>query len=352
MPETTPRYARQIRCAPIGEAGQARIRAATVLQVGCGALGTVQAELLVRAGVGRLIIVDRDVVELSNLQRQICFDEEDARLRRPKAEAAAARLRRVNSEVVIEAHVTHLTPENIRDFVRTADLVMDATDNFETRFLINDACVEAGIPWIYGGVLGMEGTVLPVRPGVGPCLRCLLPTRPESSALPTIADVGVLSTTVTITASTQVTLALWALTDPEGVDCAVRAIDVWTGVLRRIPLKRNPACPCCGRREFPSLGAAPLDTDGAPLPTVMWARNAVMFPPPADGTARDIWASALLAAGGAHPNDDVWELAVTDADGAPHTITLFADGRALVSDTRDVSLARALWSAAMSRQDG
>ncbi len=347
MPETTPRYARQIRCAPIGEAGQARIRAATVLQVGCGALGTVQAELLVRAGVGRLIIIDRDVVELSNLQRQICFDEEDARLRRPKAEAAAARLRRVNAEVEIEAHVTHLTPENIRSCVRRADLVMDATDNFETRFLINDACVEAGIPWIYGGVLGMEGTVMPVRPGVGPCLRCLLPTRPEASALPTIADVGVLSTTVTITASTQVTLALWALTDPGGVDCAVRALDVWTGALRRIPLKRNLACPCCARREFPSLEAAGPPPDH----TVMWARNAVMFPPPADPALLAARAAALLAAGGVHPNDDVWELAVTDDAGAPHTLTLFADGRALVSDTRDPALALALWRAAMNSPD-
>lgn len=344
MPETTPRYARQIRCAPIGEVGQARIRAATVLQVGCGALGTVQAELLVRAGVGRLILVDRDVVELSNLQRQICFDEKDARLRRPKAEAAAARLRRVNSEVALEAHVTHLTPENVRDFVRQADLVMDATDNFETRFLLNDACVEAGIPWIYGGVLGMEGTVLPVRPGSGPCLRCLLPTRPESSTLPTISDVGVLSTTVTITASQQVTLALWALTDPGGVDCAVRAIEVWTGVLRRIPLKRNPACLCCARREFPSLAAA----GAAPDHTVMWARHAVMFPPPADAATRNAWAASLLAAGGAHPNDGVWELAVTDTAGAPHTLTLFADGRALVSDTRDPTLARELWRAVVN----
>ena len=245
----------------------------------------------------------------------------------------------MNAEVAIEAHVTHLTPENVRDFVRRADLVMDATDNFETRFLLNDACVEAGIPWVYGGVLGMEGTVLPVRPGAGPCLRCLLPTRPESSALPTIADVGVLSTTVTITASQQVTLALWALTDPEGVDCAVRALDVWAGSLRRIPLKRNPACPCCARREFPSLAVA----GPAPDHTVMWARHAVMFPPPAELATRDEWAAALLAAGGAHPNDDVWELAVTDTNGAWHTLTLFADGRALVSDTRDPALARALW---------
>ena len=343
MPETTPRYARQVRCEAIGEAGQARIRAATVLQVGCGALGTVQAELLVRAGVGKLIIVDRDVVELSNLQRQICFDEDDARARRPKAEAAAARLRRVNAEVVIEPHVTHLTPGNIRDFVGQADLVMDATDNFETRYLINDACVEAGIPWIYGGVLGMEGTVMPVRPGVGPCFRCLIPTAPDSSKLPTIAEVGVLSTTVTTVASAQVTLALSALVNFEALDCAVRVLDVWAGSMRRIPLKRNPDCPCCGRREFPFLGGGPAGGGPAPDHTVMWARNAVMFHLRPDAATHEVWTRALLTAGGCHPNDGVWELAATDPAGAPHTITLFSDGRALVSDTRDPDLARDLW---------
>ncbi len=339
MSETTPRYARQITCEPIGEAGQARIRAATVLQVGCGALGTVQAELLVRAGVGRLIIIDRDVVELSNLQRQICFDEEDAHLRRPKAEAAAARLRRVNSEVEIVPHVLHLTPENIRGFVRQADLVMDATDNFETRYLLNDACVEAGIPWIYGGVLGMEGTVMPVAPGTGPCFRCLIPTPPDASTLPTIADVGVLSTTVTTTASQQVTLALRSLVNPDAMDCAVRVLDVWAGSLRRIPLKRNPDCPCCGRREFRFL-SGPAGPDF----TILWARNAVMFHLRPDAATHAAWTRSLLAAGGSHPNDGIWEADVPDPRQAGHhTITLFADGRVLVSDTRAPELARALW---------
>ncbi len=347
MSETTPRYARQITCEQIGEAGQARIRAATVLQIGCGALGTVQAELLVRAGVGRLIIVDRDVVELSNLQRQICFDEEDARLRRPKAEAAAARLRRVNSEVEILPLVCQLTQQNIRDLVRQADLVMDATDNFETRYLINDACVEAGIPWIYGGVLGMEGTIMPVVPGSGPCFRCLIPTAPDSSKLPTIAEVGVLSTTVTSVASQQVTLALSALVNLGALDCAVRVLDVWTGVLRRIPLRRNPGCPCCGLHEFPFLSGPP-----APDFTVMWARNGVMFQQRPDAATHAAWTRALLLAGGAHPNDGVWEVAVPD-DGlrGPHTLTLFADGRVLVSDTRDPDLARCLWQTFISSVD-
>ncbi|MBU1411634.1 HesA/MoeB/ThiF family protein [Myxococcota bacterium] len=339
MTETTPRYARQVACELIGEAGQARIRAATVLQVGCGALGTVQAELLVRAGVGRLIIVDRDVVELSNLQRQICFDEEDARMHRPKAEAAAAHLRRVNSEVEIVPEVLHLTPENVRGLVRRADLVMDATDNFETRYLLNDACVEAGIPWIYGGVLGMEGTVMLVAPDAGPCFRCLIPTAPDASKLPTIAEVGVLSTTVTTIASQQVTLALRALVNPDDQDCAVRVLDVWAGSLRRIPLRRNPDCPCCGRREFPFL-AGPA----APDFTIMWARNAVMFHLRPDAATHVAWTRSILAAGGSHPNDGVWEVtAPGDAQRGPHTIMLFADGRVLVTDTRDPDLARSMW---------
>lgn len=324
------RYARQMAVSHIGEEGQARIRRARVLQVGCGALGTVQAELLVRAGVGRLTILDRDVVELSNLQRQICFDEEDARLRRPKAQAAAARLARVNSEVEIVPVVTQVTPENILAFVQDADLVMDATDNFETRYLINDACVQAGIPWIYGGVLGVEGTIMPVVPGRTPCFRCLMPTPPDSSKLPTIADVGVLSTTVMTTASGQVTLALALLAGSEWKP-GVRTIDVWNGSMRLIPLAANAACPCCVRREFPFLGAASGDV------SIMWARNAVMFLPRDGESLRDQRAEVILRAGGTRHDSGVWEI----AHGA-HTVTLFSDGRLLVSETRDAGCARAL----------
>ncbi len=325
------RYARQMAVSHIGEKGQARIRGARVLQVGCGALGTVQAELLVRAGVGRLTIVDRDVVELSNLQRQICFDEEDARSRRPKALAASARLARVNSEVEIVPVVTQLTPENILPFVEDADLVMDATDNFETRYLINDACVKTGISWIYGGVLGVQGTVMPVVPGKTPCFRCLMPNPPDSSKLPTIADVGVLSTTVMITAAEQVTLALGILAGAGDWAPGVRTIDVWQGSMRTIPLSASATCPCCARREFPFLGQAASET------TIMWARNAVMFLPRDGQLMLETRARTILAAGGAHPGPEIWEIT---RDG--HAITLFADGRILVAETRDADFARGL----------
>lgn len=325
------RYARQIAISGIGEEGQKRIRRARVLQIGCGALGTVQAELLVRAGVGKLTIVDRDVVELSNLQRQICFDEQDARTRRPKAQAAVARLARVNSEVEIVPVVTQVTSENILSFVQDVELVMDATDNFETRYLINDACVKSGVSWVYGGVLGVEGTVMPVVPGKTPCFCCLMPTPPDSSKLPTIADVGVLSTTVMVTAAEQVTLALGLLAGTEQWQPGVRTIDVWNGTMRLVSLSKNPACRCCARREFPFLDAARCDA------SIMWARNAVMFLPQDSQPMLKARIAAILQAGGTHPDEAVWEITRGE-----HTVTLFSDGRVLVSETRDVATARLL----------
>lgn len=329
MTQDLSRYIRQTAVSFIGEDGQRRIRAASVLQVGCGALGTVQAELLVRAGVGNLTIVDRDVVELSNLQRQIGFDEEDARLSRPKAQAAAARLSRVNSEVNITPVVAHLTAASIGRYLENVDLVMDATDNFDTRYLINDACVKAGIPWIYGGVLGVEGTVMPIVPGKTPCFCCLMPNPPEASRLPTIVETGVLSTTVMVTAAEQVTLALGLLSGKDNWTPGVRTIDVWNGSIRTIPLSPNPNCPCCGRREFRFLEQASF------APSVLWARQAVMFQLAGSPEAVARRAAVLMQAGGVHPNDMVWE-----ATFHGRKITLFSDGRVFVSQTRDETEAR------------
>ena len=202
------RYDRQAVLEVIGRAGQEALARSTVLVVGCGALGSTQAELLARAGVGRLILVDRDVLELHNLQRQLLFDEQDVRERMPKAAAAARRLRAVNSEIAVEALVTDVTATNVAELLRPADLAIDGTDNFETRYVLNDAAVQANKPWVYGGVLGTDGTVMAVRPGQGPCLRCIFPDPPDAHLLPTCETQGVLNTAVVWVAAFQVTEAL------------------------------------------------------------------------------------------------------------------------------------------------
>src|SRR5690349_6530392 len=186
------RYSRQRLFAPIGETGQARLAQARVVIIGCGALGAMQAETLARAGVGHLTLVDRDFVEESNLQRQIMFEESDARERLPKAVAAARRIHRVNSDVRAEAVVADVNFENVEEIIADADLVLDGTDNFETRYLINDACVKAGTPWIYGAAVGAYGLTMTVIPGRTPCLRCVLEMMPDPGAGPTCDTAGVI----------------------------------------------------------------------------------------------------------------------------------------------------------------
>src|SRR5215831_18354120 len=206
------RYSRQIRFSPIGEAGQRRIMDARVLLIGLGALGTVAADQLVRAGVGFLRLVDRDFVELSNLQRQSLFDESDVAGNLPKAVAAETRLRRINSSVQIEAKVDDVNPSNIEDYISDVDIVLDALDNFETRFVANDACAKHGKPWIYTAAVGSYGLVMPVLPGKTPCLRCLLGSMPAPGTSPTCETAGVIAPITHIIASVQVAEALKFLT--------------------------------------------------------------------------------------------------------------------------------------------
>ncbi len=247
------RYARQLVLAQIGPHGQARLHQSSVLVVGAGALGSRQAELLARAGVGRLRIADRDFVQLDNLPRQALFDEEDARLGRPKAEAARRRLAQINREVAVEPMVIEVTARNIESLLTGVEVVLDGTDNPETRYLVNDACCKLGIPWIYGGVLGTRGVVLPVRPGVGPCLRCVFPDPPAPGTLATCDRVGVLNTAPALVATLQATAALrWLL----GAACErseLVAIDLWEGSFRTVPVDRSPDCPCCVGRRFDFL---------------------------------------------------------------------------------------------------
>src|SRR6476469_5536439 len=202
-PKSPERYSRQTRVPGIGKAGQERIDKSRVTVCGCGALGTVLANHLVRAGVGRVRIVDRDFIETHNLQRQILFDEQDVADNLPKAEAAARKLRRINGSVEVEPVVTDIDHTNILDLVADADLILDGTDNFETRYLINDAAVKLGKPWVFGGVIGSEGQTMTIVPGRTPCLRCLIETSPPPGMTPTCETAGVLGPAVAVIASLE-----------------------------------------------------------------------------------------------------------------------------------------------------
>ncbi len=239
------RYERQRLLREIGDRGQERLLSSSVTIIGCGALGCAQAQLLVRAGVGSLRVVDRDVVELGNLHRQIIFDEQDVAEGLPKAEAAAGKLRLMNRDVRIEPVVLDVNADNVRDVIGEPDLVLDATDNTETRYLMNEACVEKGTPWIYGGVLGTEGLMLPVLPGRGPCLRCLFPEAPPPGAVPTCESMGVINTAPVLVAALQATMAVRMLvgSPPEP---RLTIVDLWAPEMRQIEIEREPSCVCCG----------------------------------------------------------------------------------------------------------
>jgi molybdopterin/thiamine biosynthesis adenylyltransferase len=327
------RYARQAVLGVIGHAGQEALARSTVLVVGCGALGSTQAELLARAGAGRLILVDRDVLELHNLQRQLLFDEQDVRERMPKAAAAARRLRAINSEIVIEAQVTDVTATNVAELMRPADLVIDGTDNFETRYLLNDAAVQAGKPWVYGGVLGTDGTVMAVRPGLGPCLRCILPDPPDAHLLPTCETQGVLNTAVVWIAALQVTEALKLLVRDPSAEFKLNALDVWHGTTHSVAVKRNDACVCCGERRFEFLSG-----ERGSSSTVFCGRNAVQVTPE-KRTAPDF----------ANLNERLAPLGTVTVNGLVLEFTregrrmvVFPDGRVLVMGTTDTAEARSL----------
>lgn len=328
------RYSRQSRFAPLGEDGQRRIARARVAVIGCGALGSVQAELLARAGVGRLRLVDRDFVEWSNLQRQVLFDEADAAEGLPKAAAAAGHLAKVNSEIEIEPLVADLTCANALDVLESVDLILDGTDNFETRYLLNDAAVKLGVPWIYGAAVGSYGLKLTVVPGRTACLKCVYP-EPPNGPQPTCETEGVLAPVTTAIAALQVGDALKILA--RGVDAVtsrLTTLDIWSGEVRRVSdPERDPQCPCCVRREFPHLGGI------GRAPISLCGRNAVQiherFRP------IDLEQLALRLGAVAAVRSNQFALRVTlDA----YELTVFPDGRAIIKGTTDIGVARSLYA--------
>ena len=310
---------------------------ARVALVGCGALGTVQASLLVRAGVGHLRIIDRDFVEESNLQRQILFDEEDVRAILPKAVAAEKKLRATNSLVDVEGLVEDLNASSIGRLLTGFDLVLDATDNFDARFLLNDYCVKTATPWIYGACVGSYGLTFPILPGDTACLRCVFESAPPPGLSPTCDTAGVLGPIVGVVASLQAAEALKILSGRlERVSRRISVVDVWEGRQSQIDLPaREPACPCCGKREFPYLEGA-LGSDTATL----CGRNAVQIRR-RDGVRLDLdeVARRLGPIGTVEKNRFLLR-----ADIDAYRLTVFADGRAIVSGTTDAAVAKSLYS--------
>ena len=326
------RYSRQIRFAPLGEEGQRKIRAARVAIVGCGALGSVQAELMVRAGVGALRLIDRDFVELSNLQRQFLYNESDAREGLPKAAAAARRLREINQEVALEPMVADLTASNAAELLNGVQLILDGTDNFETRSLINDAAVAAGVPWIYGAAVGSYGLKLAIVPGSTACFRCVYPDPPQGSQ-PTCETAGVLGPVTATIAALQVGDALKILAGAPIVARLTR-VDVWSGEIRQIdPPARDIDCPCCARREFAYL-------DGSRrAPVSLCGRNAVQIHERARPIDLKNLAAQLGAVGPVRANEFALRVAIDS-----YEMTVFPDGRAIIKGTTDVGVARSLYA--------
>jgi adenylyltransferase/sulfurtransferase len=328
------RYRRQIRFAPLGEAGQQQLRAARVLVVGCGALGCFSADLLVRAGVGFVRIVDRDFVERDNLHRQTLFTEADATAELPKAVAGAARLAAVNSEIVIEPVVADLNAGNIQRLASDVAVIVDGTDNFETRYLINDFAVANNLPWVFAGCVGAEGQTMAIVPGKSPCLGCFLPEPPPAASMPTCETAGVLAPIVSVVAAYQAMEALKLCSGNVGsVNPQLTVFDLWNNQLRSINMQasRHEDCPTCGQREFPWL----TGSRGAAV-TKLCGRNSVQISPAAnDPVDLGVLADKLRTVGTVTANPYLLRLAVGE-----YLITVFADGRTIVGGTEDEATAR------------
>ena len=333
------RYIRQIRYPPIGEDGQRRLSESRVLVCGCGALGSVLTNTLARAGVGLLRIVDRDFLELSNLQRQVLYDEQDVAAGLPKAVAAEAKLRQINSQIEIQAVVADVDPTNIGELVDGMDLILDGTDNFETRFLLNDAALKFRIPWVYGGCLAAEGQTMTILPGETPCLRCLMQDAPPPGSTPTCDTAGILGPIVNIVASLQACEALKILSGhPEAVSRALQVFELWDNRVRQVQLASlndRRDCPACQGREFPWLDG----TRGSHT-AVLCGRNSVQLSYP-DRHPLDLerLAETLEKVGRVRRNRFLLRF-----DVEKYCLTLFPDGRAIIGGTDDVGEARTVYA--------
>jgi adenylyltransferase/sulfurtransferase len=330
------KYSRQTLFAPIGEQGQQRLLASSVVIVGCGAIGAAAAGLLVRAGVGRVRILDRDFVEPSNLQRQTLFDEDDARAAVPKAVAAERKLRAINRSVAVESLVADLNPRNARELLRGFDLILDGTDNFETRFLINDVAIESARPWIYAAAVASYGVTMTVRPGLTPCLACLLELSSNGYGQEETCDtVGVLGPIVNLIASLEVTEALKLLSGREkALHGRLISCDVWSSRFQSVGVSQNAACRACVRRHFSYLY-------GQAQPHItLCGRDSVQI----HERGRTLDLAALEARLATTVSDVRHNEFLLCFRVEPYQMTVFADGRAILKGTKDPAVARSLYA--------
>jgi adenylyltransferase/sulfurtransferase len=337
MADDYTRYARQVIFPGIGEEGQEKLLNARVVLVGCGADGTAIADRLVRAGVGHLTLIDRDFIELSNLQRQVLYDEDDLHANLPKAIAAERKLRRINSQVDITGIVADLNAENAEDLLAGADLVMDGADNFEARYIVNDVCVKHDIPWIYCGVVASYGMTMTIVPHQTPCLRCIFPDAPPPGATATCDTAGIVNPIVTAVTGIAVAEGIKLLVGTGERNQGIIHVDLWDNTFDAFDSgPPRPDCPTCGRGEYEFL-----ERPSGAQAVSLCGRDAVQIRVPgvrqlplADVAERLRAASQVIAS-----ND---YLVRFKADG--YEITLFADARAIIKGTNDETVARSLYS--------
>jgi len=337
MKNDTNRYARQLIFPGIGEAGQEKLSKARVVLVGCGADGTAIADRLVRAGVGHLTLIDRDFIELNNLQRQLLYDEEDLRANLPKAIAAEQKLQRINSQVTVTGVVADLNAENAEELLTYADLVMDGTDNFEARYIINDVCVKHGIPWVYCGVVASYGMTTTIVPHQTPCLRCLFADAPPPGATATCDTAGIVGPIVTVVAGIAAAEGIKLLVGTGERNTGIIHVDLWNNTFDAFDSgSPRPDCPTCGQGDYEFLERA----SGAQAASLC-GRDAVQIRVPGvqqlplSDVADRLQAVSQITAS----NDYLVRFKV---DG--YEITLFADARAIIKGTSDETVARSLYS--------
>ncbi len=331
------RYSRQILFQNIGKSGQEKLLNSRVLLVGCGALGASHAEMLARAGVGKLRIVDRDFVEFSNLQRQTLYCENDAIERLPKAIAAKNRLSAINSEIDIEAIVEDVNQRNIEDLISECDLVIDGSDNFQVRYLVNDACVKHSVNWIYGAAVSSYGTSMTIIPNETPCLRCIFEEMPDAASSPTCDTSGVIQPIISSISSVQISEALKLLTGNfEKLHRSLIQIDIWENDWRKIKLgKPNDDCICCQKRQFEFL-----DAENTEFFTALCGRDSVQISSPIP-TEIDLklFAEKLKNLGDVKQNEYLVRFVADSFE-----VTVFRDARAIIKGTDDFTIARSVYA--------
>lgn len=330
------RYSRQILFSGIGDEGQRRLLAARILIIGCGALGSAHAESLARAGVGHLRIVDRDFVEPSNLQRQTMFTESDAEQRLPKSIAAADHLRQINSEIEIEPHILDINYSSIERLLDGCDLVIDGTDNFATRYLINDACVKHNANWIYGAAVGSYGVTMTIRPHQTACLRCVFEEAPPAASAPTCDTSGVIMPIINIVSAVQVSEAMKLLTGRiEDLHGSLMQFDVWRNEWRRIGTgSPRPDCKTCALGIYETLLPS---AEGA---AVLCGRDAVQISPSQPTRLNfSLLAERLRRAGEVKFNEYLLRFKTGQFE-----LTVFQDARSIIRGTNDIPVARSLYA--------